>query len=151
MVTVIARRTKLFIFSSLNAWVGSFILPPWMVLESKRIRSPALHSTSMPVPTKGSFFFSYTQSDLLSLVQGYLSTSDYWDLSLFVLGTTCSPPAPSALTSIRGIIPWTQWNPFLFDGFWSVCRFYTNGDQWLLEAEFHQGRQQMKVSKLVIS
>jgi len=43
IVTVMTSLASLFIFSSLKAGVGSLILPPWMVLESHNIRSPALH------------------------------------------------------------------------------------------------------------
>lgn len=114
IVTVIASLTSWFRLAALKGSLGWFIFPPWMVRESKRIKSPALHYTNCPVPMRGSLFLSSTQSELLPLVPGYLSTRSCWQMSLLVLGTTCSPPAPSAVTSMRGSIPCTHLKPFLW-------------------------------------
>lgn len=123
MQTVMESLTKLLRLASIKAWLGSLIFPPCIVRESNKIKSPALHSINLPVPTNGSLCLSSTQSDGLCLTPVYLSASYNWVLSLFVLGTSWSPPAPSLVTSMKGTMPWTQWNPFLKTGFWSMWRF----------------------------
>jgi hypothetical protein len=108
IVTVIANLASLYLYYSLNYSLGSHILPPWRVLESKRIMSPAEQVTSFPLNEYGSFARNYNQSLLECFTYGYLSVSSYCTRSLFVEGTTWSPPTPSSLTSTRGTIPCTQ-------------------------------------------
>lgn len=51
-------------FFSLNSYEGYRIKPPWIVLESQRIKSPALHLTRTPLfsTINGSVGVSYTKS-----------------------------------------------------------------------------------------
>ena len=147
IVTVRERRTKSFLWDYLNSSDGEQIFPPWTVLESHKIKSPASHSTSWPLSIKGSLLFSYSQSEAKVAVDGYLCVSFFWVESLLVFGTTIKPPTSSFLTRLRGIIPWTHLNPLLKKGLWSTCKFSTEGIQLLF---IHQGFQPMNVSKLVI-